>query len=315
MKAYQFKITIKDTHPPIWRRVIVPAGLSFNQLTLVLNTVMGWYGYHLSSYTFQNLALEFEDDPEEEFGIWSDNEILDAAEYTINEFVEDVKSFTYVYDFGDYWSHQVQVEKVLYDYENNYPQVIKFKGNTPLEDCGGVWGYESLIDILNNPDDPEYKDMLEWSGGRPDRDYDIELINGELAKMKLTKTKSSPMSREAIYEDYFKGKPFKTIRAKKRVEEPFSDPVIKFPGLAGKSSGNDTFDDTDDLDDFDLPDDWDGEGNDGLIALGADITLVQVIDNLKKNTKMSEQAILKALEIDDEYYEELKALREIMGKV
>lgn len=293
MKVYQFKITIKDIHPPIWRRVIVPAGLSFNQLTLVLNTAMGWSGSHLSSYTFQNLGLEFEDDPEEDFALWNNNEILDAAEYIIDEFVESVKSFTYVYDFGDYWSHHVQVEKVLDDFEQNYPQVIKFKGNTPLEDCGGVWGYKNLIEILNNPDDPEYKDMLEWSGGQPDRNFDIEYVNGELAKMKLTKTKSSPASLETIYHDYFKGKPFKTIRAKKREEEPFSDPIIKFPELVNKKLG---FEDI---------------LKDRLTTLETDLTMIRVIDTLKKNTKMSETEILKALEIDDEYYEDLEVLREL----
>ena len=54
MKAYQLKITLKDIKPPIWRRFIVPAGLSFSQLTLVIHKVMGWSGYHLSEYTFKN---------------------------------------------------------------------------------------------------------------------------------------------------------------------------------------------------------------------------------------------------------------------
>ena len=39
MKAYQMKIAIKNSHPPIWRRFIVPAGLSFSQLSIVLNEV------------------------------------------------------------------------------------------------------------------------------------------------------------------------------------------------------------------------------------------------------------------------------------
>ena len=70
MKAYQLKITIKDSHPPIWRRIIVPAGLSFSQL-------------------------------------------LDSANYIIDEFFEQVKSFTYVYDFGENWRQQVQIENVI----------------------------------------------------------------------------------------------------------------------------------------------------------------------------------------------------------
>lgn len=41
MKAYQLKIQIKDSRPPIWRRVIVPAGLRVSQLSIVLDKVMG----------------------------------------------------------------------------------------------------------------------------------------------------------------------------------------------------------------------------------------------------------------------------------
>lgn len=46
MKAFQLKIAIKNSKPPIWRRVIVPAGITFSQLSLILNEVMGWSGYH-----------------------------------------------------------------------------------------------------------------------------------------------------------------------------------------------------------------------------------------------------------------------------
>ena len=46
MKAYQFRIEIKNSKPPIWRRCIVPAGITFSQLSVVLDMVMGWSGYH-----------------------------------------------------------------------------------------------------------------------------------------------------------------------------------------------------------------------------------------------------------------------------
>ena len=52
MKAYQMKIAIKNSHPPIWRRFIVPAGLSFSQLSIVLNGVMGWCDIICSNLNF-----------------------------------------------------------------------------------------------------------------------------------------------------------------------------------------------------------------------------------------------------------------------
>ncbi|HIZ74602.1 MAG TPA: plasmid pRiA4b ORF-3 family protein, partial [Candidatus Mediterraneibacter stercoravium] len=41
------KIPIKGSHPPIWRRCIIPAGITFSQLAVLLNEIMGWKGYHL----------------------------------------------------------------------------------------------------------------------------------------------------------------------------------------------------------------------------------------------------------------------------
>lgn len=75
MKAYQLKIAINDSHPPIWRRLVVPAGISFSQLTVILNITMGWSGYHLSDYEFKDYDLIISDDPEESFGFYDMDEI------------------------------------------------------------------------------------------------------------------------------------------------------------------------------------------------------------------------------------------------
>ena len=139
MKAYQLKIQIKDSHPPIWRRCIVPANLSFSQLSVILNIVMGWSGYHLSSFEFYHMGILFEEEPENDW--YGEYEVFDAAEYMIDCMLDSQEWFTYLYDFGDNWEHRVTVEKVLMDYGENYPQVVKYKGQTPYEDCGGISGY------------------------------------------------------------------------------------------------------------------------------------------------------------------------------
>ena len=57
MKAFQLKVVIKDSRPPIWRRVIVPAGIMFSQLSMILNEAMGWSGEHLFRFEFYHLRL------------------------------------------------------------------------------------------------------------------------------------------------------------------------------------------------------------------------------------------------------------------
>ena len=211
MKAYQLKIAIKDTHPPIWRRCIIPAGYSFSQLSFIFNEIMGWSGYHLSSFKFNKLNLEFTEDTEEDMPMWYQNEVLEASEYLIDEFVEQVKSFIYIYDFGDYWEHQVTVEEILEDYEKNYPVVIKYKGGTPREDCGGVLGYAYLKEVLEDPENEEYEDLMEWSAGSAESEYDLEVTNDILSSMYLSRKTSKPMKQEEIENSRWRGNGFKRI--------------------------------------------------------------------------------------------------------
>ncbi|MEM2959403.1 MAG: hypothetical protein QW261_13980 [Candidatus Jordarchaeaceae archaeon] len=45
------------------------------------------------------------------------------------------------------------------------------KGRVPPEDCGGVWGYEELLEIIKNPKHEEYQETLEWLGGEFDPEH------------------------------------------------------------------------------------------------------------------------------------------------
>ena len=212
MKAYVLKVTIKDTHPPIWRRVVIPAGISFSQLNLILNTAVGWNGYHLSSYEFKSYLVNIVDEPEEFYGGFGPYEDIDAANTCIDEFLddEDIKSFTYTYDFGDNWTHTVQIEKRLDNYIGPCPMVLKYKGDTPWEDCGGVWGFYDYIEILKNPQHEEYDEIYEWTGGGVPK-YDIELVNRELTGLVLSKEKHNPMSTSEVYETYLNDNKLFTI--------------------------------------------------------------------------------------------------------
>ena len=103
MKAYQFKVMLKGSKPPIWRRCIVPAGITFSHLSIILNKVMGWSGYHLSEYEFYHLGLQIrEDDLFHDFVPFGDYKLLDSSKIYINEYMEQQDWFTYTYDFGDH---------------------------------------------------------------------------------------------------------------------------------------------------------------------------------------------------------------------
>ncbi len=218
MKAYQLKIQIKNSHPPIWRRLIVPAGLSFSQLAVILNEAMGWCGYHLFCFEFYHLGIQVEDNVDEydDFG-WSDYEREEASETLIDTYLDTEEWFTYIYDFGDNWQHRVTVEKILEDYDGNYAQVLKYKGGTPYEDCGGIDEYYRLLETLRNPDSPEYEEMKEWTEGNFHTEYDMECVNESLKRLCLSEETGAPMTKNEIYEDLQKeSKPLKRIEPNER---------------------------------------------------------------------------------------------------
>jgi hypothetical protein len=96
-----------------------------------------------------------------------------------NYFSMENRMAEYVYDFGDNWEHTVKLEKILPRDENtNYPICIKGKRACPPEDCGGIWGYEELLDIISDKNHEEYEEMMKWLGGEFDPEYfDVEEVS------------------------------------------------------------------------------------------------------------------------------------------
>ena len=59
-----------------------------------------------------------------------------------------------------------------------YPVCLTGQMNSPPEDCGGVWGYSNMLEILKQPDHEEYESYIEWLGGvfDPER-FDKDQVN------------------------------------------------------------------------------------------------------------------------------------------
>ena len=168
MKAYQYKITLKDSHPPIWRRIVIPACMSFETFSRILQKLFGFDGDHLSEFWFRdrNLSLHQGYDPESR----RSPQLMDR--HPLEEF-ETVRKYTYIYDFGDHWEFEILREKILKDYPDNYPILLKYKGDNLVEDCGGVYRYDQLLEAWENPAeaDPE---LLEWAGPKENYDFNPE---------------------------------------------------------------------------------------------------------------------------------------------
>jgi tetratricopeptide (TPR) repeat protein len=176
---YQIKVTLKGSKPPIWRRFQVPGNITFHRLHLILQVVMGWTNSHL--YRFEIQGTQFgEPDPENSFyGMKMKNSHTARLSKVISH--EKVK-FLYEYDFGDSWQHELLIEKILpVEPGTQYPVCFKGKRACPPEDCGGIWGYAHLLEVMRDPLDEEHEEIMEWLGGEFDpEEFDLSEINEEL---------------------------------------------------------------------------------------------------------------------------------------
>ena len=53
-RFYLLKIQLLDIEPTIWRRFVVPAGITLDRLHDVIQIVMGWTDSHLHEFTIGN---------------------------------------------------------------------------------------------------------------------------------------------------------------------------------------------------------------------------------------------------------------------
>ena len=178
VKAYQLKITLKNSKPPIWRRCIVPAGITFSGLAEIFTEVMGWSGCRLSEFEFYYDKLKIMDNCDEFKYNNPYYGCMEASETIINELLESNDWFSYIYDSEGRWQHRVTIEKIIDDYEYDYPQIVKYKGNCPPEDCGGIYKYYELMDALNDEKHPEHDEYAKWAAanGYPNQ-YDMDAVN------------------------------------------------------------------------------------------------------------------------------------------
>ncbi|OIP44990.1 MAG: hypothetical protein COZ12_06345 [Deltaproteobacteria bacterium CG_4_10_14_3_um_filter_60_8] len=177
---YQLKITLRDSHPPIWRRVLVPGNFSLDKLHQVIQLAMGWTDSHLHQFIVDG---EFYSIPSSED--WEP--VLDERRFKLKQIAPSLKrKFTYEYDFGDSWTHEVVVEKIITAGPGEkYPQCIKGKRACPPEDVGGIWGYETFQEAMQDARHEEHDSYLEWIGGEFDPEaFDLAATNQALWRVK-----------------------------------------------------------------------------------------------------------------------------------
>lgn len=124
MGAYQLKITIKGSKPPIWRRILVPQGVTFETLHNTIQASFCWSGQTPYQFEFRSEKIRVASDNIEQTGNY---QYLPTAEAINGKIGKDSK-FTYVSYGASNWELTIQTEDYLDEYQETAARVIKYKG-------------------------------------------------------------------------------------------------------------------------------------------------------------------------------------------
>jgi len=171
-KAFVLRVELAQVYPPVWRRVHVRADTTLTALHDVLQVAMGWHATHLWR-----------------FGPWYFNQVrgeFDQALALKDVLAEPGRRIGYLYDFGDQWEHEVELEKIVNHPRPSsvYPRCSAGRRACPPEDSGGPWGYPELLTALRARKGWRYHHARDLAGAKFDPEaFDKDDINHQLTAL------------------------------------------------------------------------------------------------------------------------------------
>jgi len=166
--VFQFKITLLEIEPSIWRRIQVE-DCTLDQFHEHIQTALGWTNSHLHQFEIKGKKYG---DPELLDDGFGDLTCIDSTETMLSDILPKSGnrfSFEYQYDMGDSWVHEIQFEGTSSaEPKVKYPICLEGQRACPPEDCGGTWGYSDFLAAIKDKKHEQHKEMLEWVGGKFD---------------------------------------------------------------------------------------------------------------------------------------------------
>lgn len=187
MREIQIKISLANSHIPIWRRFQITDDYRLDRFHQTLQIVMGWWNSHLHEFEiggrrFGMLLNHNSDLPN----------IEDETRFYLKNFPFEVgQKLGYLYDFGDNWQHLLEIEAISESNKSKL-QCLSGSGKCPFEDAGGVDGYEFALQAEKDPTHPQHAQFLgdRWITELPNyTHFDLKEVSRELRKFSLWQSK------------------------------------------------------------------------------------------------------------------------------
>ncbi|WP_238424138.1 plasmid pRiA4b ORF-3 family protein [Rhodococcus ruber] len=188
------RISLRDSEPPVWRRVVVDNSLSLLHLHFVIQSCFAWEDYHLHQFTkgepFTRGRVYVPDDQVDDELANGFSDVVDEGTVTIGTALPEAgATLTYLYDYGDGWTHDIVVESVA-DFDAEAPRAACVDGHglAPAEDSGGTWGWTDMLAAADDPAHERHDEVRQWLGLRPGERvdsewFDADEVNGQLRSL------------------------------------------------------------------------------------------------------------------------------------
>jgi hypothetical protein len=185
------RFDLERSVPPIWRTLDLASSMSLDRVHDVLQAAFGWDDAHLHRFAdkdpFERLRPV---DGEVDWPLqWLPRDLVEDPDDRPEEeldlgtlLAQGSGTAFYEYDFGDSWLLRMQLlGSSPAPASGPAASVVDGARRGPLEDSGGVPGYEELLEVLADPDDPEHAESVEWVAEMTgtDEPYDPEEFDAE----------------------------------------------------------------------------------------------------------------------------------------
>ncbi|MEC5180861.1 plasmid pRiA4b ORF-3 family protein [Arthrobacter sp. CG_A4] len=193
----ELRVLLVGSHPEIWRQLEVRGSTSLDHVHGVLQVGFGWEDAHLHRFTDSDPFAPLRP---------IDGEMPEALQWLPTQWCEEPADRAeedcsldqllarrsgvafYEYDFGDSWLHRfVLVSRRPATETTPTARLTGGARRGPLEDSGGMLGFEEILDALADPSHPEHVEYSEWVAEITGTDepfdpgfLDVEAINREL---------------------------------------------------------------------------------------------------------------------------------------
>ena len=180
---FQFKITLLDITPMIWRRIQVP-DCTLTDLHEYIQAAFGWENYHLHQFEIDGVRYSQPAPDGDDFGTDFEDETDVLLSKLLPRSVKRTR-WIYEYDFGDGWRHEVLFEGFPpIDPKAKVPLCLEGERACPPEDCGGPPGYADYLDAIADPKNEQHEEMLEWRGPFDPEAFDANKATKAMRKLK-----------------------------------------------------------------------------------------------------------------------------------